>query len=483
MIRALPRVSTSSVPRGRSTSPFGRSNSAGKKDRVTARVSLDGLEVCKENQVPLSTLGVRSSEVSGNGSSILRQSAACEESELKVGDSSCSGTATATRTDINVEAAVASGERCGFEASGDVKNGDLMEKELEVKSSVREKPPNSSRILEKLKGQVSSSEGLKGEVSSKHQSRLHEKLAFLEGKVKRIASDIKKTKEMLDLNNPDESKIILSDVQEKISGIEKAMGHAIGDSGVKGGAFKETANDNRGSGASIEKIEGEVECSLKSSVKELSSEELEARLFPHHKLLRNRASLKTSKVEEKVTSMVEVKPSNLINKKQIAMEVLASLSDEQFKAADLGRQCGVEIHEDGEMDIASSSEAENKVVDQKDGPEIVLTTDETLDEFDDQENRKGLIIGEMNEDTCIYQPKEIGCKTTTGGWFVSEGDTILLVHSDGSCSYYDVANGEVCDWFLQMFVCFTEMLVFSDVLVSFYVKYWLITGVSMHLYS
>lgn len=45
------------------------------------------------------------------------------------------------------------------------------------------------------------------------------------------------------------------------------------------------------------------------------------------------------------------------------------------------------------------------------------------------------------------------------------------------------ATGSFFEKFSQMFVCFTEMLVFSDVLVSCYVKYWLITGVSMHLYS
>ncbi|KAL2330290.1 hypothetical protein Fmac_017871 [Flemingia macrophylla] len=46
----------------------------------------------------------------------------------------------------------------------------------------------------------------------KYPSKLHEKLAFLKGKVKRITSDIKKTEEMLDLNNPDASKLILFDI-------------------------------------------------------------------------------------------------------------------------------------------------------------------------------------------------------------------------------------------------------------------------------
>lgn len=39
---------------------------------------------------------------------------------------------------------------------------------------------------------------------------------------------------------------------------------------------------------------------------------------------------------------------------------------------------------------------------------------------------------------------KIGEKTTTAGWFVCEGEGILLAHEDGSCSYNDVANMEVC---------------------------------------
>lgn len=38
---------------------------------------------------------------------------------------------------------------------------------------------------------------------------------------------------------------------------------------------------------------------------------------------------------------------------------------------------------------------------------------------------------------------KIGEKTTTAGWFVCEGEGILLAHEDGCCSYHDVANMEV----------------------------------------
>lgn len=460
-VRTLPRVSgvstgrfsTSSVPRGRSPSPFGRTNSGGKKGSIPDRVSLDSCEVQTENRVLRSAAEVKSSNGSGNGSRGLRKSGACTETELKVGDFTGLGTKTGaklTKSDINIDTVVNSSERSGFDSTGKVKDGVQMEKKLEGRPYMCEKPLSSLLVSEKLKGKLSSLEVAHSKVDSKYQSRLHEKLAFLEGKVKRIASDIKRTKEMLDMNNPDESKVILSDIQEKISGIEKAMNHAIGASDVKNGASEEAADDTKESEYLREKIEGEIGNRLKSSVKDLSSEELEARLFPHHKLLRKRTSLKTSRVEdvtskleEKNTSNVEEKALNLINKNPITVEVLSSLSKEQLKVADQAKEYGVEIHEVQEMDIVSTAEAEEKFFHRKDGPEVVLTTDETLDEFDDQENGKGLIIEEMNEDTCVYQPNEIGCKTSTGGWFVSEGEAVLLVHSDGSCSYYDVANEEV----------------------------------------
>ncbi|KAK8484345.1 hypothetical protein V6N13_117066 [Hibiscus sabdariffa] len=61
----------------------------------------------------------------------------------------------------------------------------------------------------------------------KYPSKLHKKLAFLEGKVKRIASDIKMTKKMLDMNTPYASKVIIYDIQDMIFSIEKAMGNLV----------------------------------------------------------------------------------------------------------------------------------------------------------------------------------------------------------------------------------------------------------------
>jgi hypothetical protein len=310
--------------------------------------------------------------------------------------------------------------------------------EPEFKSdSFRESSEKSSvkgKVLENLKDKGLSDEGSGSKVGVKYPSKLHDKLAFLEGKVKRIASDIKKTKEMLDMNNPDASKVILSDIQDKISGIEKAMGNVAG----------------TGTAVVVEKSESEKVEDVKSSVKGLNTEELEERLFPHHKLLRNRTSLKAPrascqshesgcelKVGEKFSGPIEENPK--------AFELLYSLGKEDKKVTMRDAKVGLESFEVQEMgdDSVSGKQDSSNMFNLK-CEDLVLTTDETLDEFDDQENGDTIMIGEETEDTCVYEVKEIGTKNSTGGWFVSEGESILLSHDDGSCSFYDIANCEVC---------------------------------------
>jgi hypothetical protein len=196
---------------------------------------------------------------------------------------------------------------------------------------------------------------------------------------------------------------------------------------------------------------------IRSSVKGLSSSELEARLFPHHKLLRNRTFLKATsggsqshephfegpncqlKVDSKSFSPIDDNP--------IAVEFLASLNKEQTKVTIRDGQAGLECCEVQEMDGDTSTGVSDcsNMFNEKCDVELVLTTDERLDEFDDQERSQGAIIGEETEDTCIYQLNEIGCKASTAGWFISEGEAVLLAHDDGSCSFYDIVNCEVCN--------------------------------------
>ncbi|GAU25223.1 hypothetical protein TSUD_17350 [Trifolium subterraneum] len=49
--------------------------------------------------------------------------------------------------------------------------------------------------------------------------KLHEKLAALQAKTKRMSLDLEKTKEIIDLNNLDTSKVILSDIHAMINAV------------------------------------------------------------------------------------------------------------------------------------------------------------------------------------------------------------------------------------------------------------------------
>ena len=240
--------------------------------------------------------------------------------------------------------------------------------------------------------------------------RLQEKLAYLEGKVQRIASDIKRTKDMLESNDPTASKLLVSDIQSKISGIEEVVSHVMGS------------------------VDPESTVPF-SKVKDFNPEELEARFFPHHKLLRNR----TSSVSEMMIKDGSLSP---VEENPIALEFLASLEVKNPNSTD-----SVEIQRTG-PGISVPSDSQNLlthvVTDSRDKCiASILAADEKLEDFDDQENKTALIPEEEIEDPALNQLFEIGSKSSTGGWFVSEGEAALLAHSDGSCSYFDIANDEV----------------------------------------
>ncbi|KAK1426403.1 hypothetical protein QVD17_15074 [Tagetes erecta] len=322
---------------------------------------------------------------------------------------------------------------CGLRS----KNGNESEE-----NDVRLSFSNSSGKL--IKG--NSSDGSKDITSSvlsiKYPSKLHGKLAFLEEKVKRIASDIKRTKEMLDLNNPDASKLMLSDIQETVAGIEKAMGDVVsGENGEKekSGLSKVSEGDSMQLTA------------IKSSGKGLNTDELEARFFPHHKLLRDRATLKApSGSHETVKTDVGVavtetkqedKMLSSVDEKCVASLLPDSLSKGESKVTIRG---GLEICEVQETDETVNSKGcdSSNTYDGKGNVETMLTANETLEECDEEENKAVMIYVEEIDDSFNNQLNEIGHKTSTGGWFVSEGESVLLAHDDGSCTFYDVANSE-----------------------------------------
>lgn len=273
--------------------------------------------------------------------------------------------------------------------------------------------------------------------ANKYPSKLHEKLAFLEGKVKRIASDIKKTKEILDLNNPDTSKMMLSDIQEKITGIEKAMVF------VNSGEQNQDLNQEK-----------EVK-DAKSSAKGLNAEELEARLFPHHKLIRDRTLSKSAsrgsethvvEVGESTSTLVVDEKYTTFEDNAIAVELLASLSKEESYV-------GPEASKLQEMDdsVTSIAESSSFTAPKDTGIDALLMADERLNDFDDEENRPAMVSEDEIEENYTYKLNDIGRKTSTGGWFVSEGESVLLAHGDGSCSFYDIANSEV--QYLHLLFC------------------------------
>ncbi|KAJ7979828.1 Transducin/WD40 repeat-like superfamily protein [Quillaja saponaria] len=397
----------------------------------------------------------------------------CGELEKKTGESknNCDKDGSLSSTLIKSSAVHARGtslfcgEKGGSECNVKVQNGLGVDEEHSTVSVLNvgtvnvvnatdscltercEKSLTNTKVLEIAKEKGLDDRGTACSIGNKYPSKLHEKLAFLEGKVKRISSDIRRTKEMLDMNNSDTSKVILSDIQDKISGIEKAMSHVKSDSDTKMGFLKVNGNDQELNVVDKCQIEQDnVTCSVKG----LNSEELEARLFPHHKLLRNRTSTKASsgsslsneshvftlesKVDEKLLSPIDENP--------IALEFLASLNKGQRKA-NIGDHHD-DLYEPQATDGAACAGGKDSsyISNKNNAAELLLTTDEKLDDFDDQENRHSSLIEQELEDTSIYQLNEIGHKTSTGGWFVSEGEAVLLAHDDGSCSYYDIANCE-----------------------------------------
>ncbi|GJM87201.1 hypothetical protein PR202_ga03133 [Eleusine coracana subsp. coracana] len=308
------------------------------------------------------------------------------------------------------------------------------------------------RVFEKAAASVEGRSVKTVAAVNKYPSKLHEKLAALEGRVQKIATDIKKTKEMLDENNPEEPKQILSNIQKEINAIEKAISHVKDDNKAQLGTADNS--DCEGSHAEVTaKCIVAKPVDLKHAGKGMNTDELEARFFPHHKLLRDRKSSTSIQLEQsrnmKNDCNGKTGPAacDLANdENSIAMEFLASLDGEEngfFKerrAKNLEKNMISEVA-DATSKTSSQSSSKNPV-----GPnymeEIELLAAEKLDEFEEQENKPIMMVQEEPEESSDDQLTGIGNKSSTGGWFVSEGEAVLLAHGDGTCSYYDIANHE-----------------------------------------
>ncbi|XP_073134742.1 KIN14B-interacting protein At4g14310 [Henckelia pumila] len=444
--RAEPRFrrSTSSVPRGRSCSPSDFTRVFSDLRKNSTRVSLGPHQV-KGNRSNFRGLSEKSGEKSDLEKSVSKdQDRNGEIVEVLEQNSRENG-----KFKVMVLNNGGNEGKIGNLSSISVKRSELddfIEKpsveKVVLKSSGVEVEHGSGSRDSKMANKVINFPGVPRENSvNKHPSKLREKLAFLEGKVKRIASDIKRTKEMLDMNNPESSKMMLSDIQEKISGIERAMGHVVcNDGDVK------TGSANKGD---IEYIKDKKEfVDVKNSVKGLNVEELEARLFPHHKLIRDRTFSRTSEGSESHMANVgeskgelnlEEKVSSL-DGNAIASEFLASLSKKEMLAGTESSE--VQEVEDSAISVVGTSSINTFNDKDKVTIDAMLMADEKLDDFDDQERVPAMTFVEEIEDSYTYKLNEIGNKTSTGGWFVSEGESVLLAHDDGSCSFYDITNCE-----------------------------------------
>ncbi|KAK6161269.1 hypothetical protein DH2020_004650 [Rehmannia glutinosa] len=408
------RKSTSSVPRGRSSSPseFTRVLS---DLRNNSRVSLGPPQRKKKVSKNLEKTGNTFDESEGNYQENLK---------VKIRVGSCSNEKKeGTLSSISMKR---SAHDYYENSSSDSGEKVKASEELKLRSSGVGVEVGSSLRVSKMVNKLSTSSRENG--ANKYPSKLHEKLAYLEGKVKRIASDIKRTKEMLDINNPDTSKMILSNIQEKISGIEKAMGVVGHDGDAKMVSVKISEDED-------EKDENDA----KSLIKGLNAEELEGRLFPHHKLIRDRKLSKTACGESNDSFNVEKKDKTIsFDANPIALEFMVSSSKKKTKV-------GPEADEVQEADDAVISAAESSylnVLNDKGNIDSFLMADENLNEFDDQERVPTMILDDEVEESCTYQLNDIGGKSSTGGWFVSEGESVLLAHDDGSCTFYDIANSE-----------------------------------------
>ncbi|EYU18305.1 hypothetical protein ABFS82_07G049300 [Erythranthe guttata] len=381
------RKSTSSVPRGRSSSPsdFTRVFSELRKE---SRVSMGPSQIKVSTSRSNEKTDARSSRVSKD---IVKTRVALDKLDRNSESNEKIGAKFMQNGGVR--------KKIGSLSSISVKNTVLENKVSSNSKESNRVDGNRVKASEERKSKMvrNASTSLRENGVNKYPSKLHEKLAFLEGKVKRIASDIKRTKEILDISNPDSSTIILCDIQENISGIEKAMGTDVGSAKCE--------NEEK----SLEENTMDAKCSIKG----LNDEELEARLFPHHKLIRDRSLSKTAYEESK----------NAMN-----LEIVAFSSNKETN-----------VGEEVTSVAGSSLNAPNAKCDL----ESLLFADENLNEFDDyQEKVPAVMLETDEEDNCTYQLNVIGSKSSTGGWFVSEGESVLLAHGDGSCSFYDITNSE-----------------------------------------
>lgn len=286
-----------------------------------------------------------------------------------------------------------------------------------------------------------------GNAANRYRNSLQEKLALLEGKVQKIALEIKQTKGMLDKNKPGNSRLVLSDIQKKIFGVEKAVDD------IKDGANFEFFSSYAGKfdDCAVSNLTEKTRNSLPSG-KSLDHEELEARFFPHHRLMRDRLPSVISAEQDKCCEEAclgmnggQNIDDGLTDESPIALESLASLREEQPKPKnlDVNVQFTNGMVNKKQPEHASSGQYDSRSMIKGQQQELALESNEKLEEIGSSENNPPSMSCLATEESSIHQLSEIGRKVSTGGWFVSGGEAVLLAHDDNSCSYYDISNCEM----------------------------------------
>lgn len=286
---------------------------------------------------------------------------------------------------------------------------------------------------------------------NRYRSKLHEKLALLEDKVQKIALEIKQTKDMLDKNKPGESRLVLSDIRKKVSGVEKAV-DIIKDGGQSNIFSLLTSKFSSLPDGCITSNLREKMGNSSPSTRILNHEDLEARFFPHNKLISDRISSITSADQDKRCEPASSELNSYqnvddvtIEENSIAVEFLASLGEGQPKpkSFNVNMQLTHGMVSRMHVERTSSAQCGSRSVIEGQRQDVPLESNEKLEEFDTLENTPPSMACLGTEEPSVYQLSEIGQKVSTGGWFVSEGEAVLLAHDDNSCSYYDIANSEV----------------------------------------
>ncbi|KAJ4802424.1 Transducin/WD40 repeat-like superfamily protein [Rhynchospora pubera] len=147
----------------------------------------------------------------------------------------------------------------------------------------------------------------------------------------------------------------------------------------------------------------------------------------------NSGGVGENREKEAVRVSDKVKIFEKIEERSIEVEFLASLS---------GTKSTVCVTGAGSKISSSEGSGTNTVVGGACEEEIELCTDEKIEDFDSQESKQVSLVQEETGEASGDELRQIGSKCAAGGWFVSEGEAVLLAHTDGTCSYYDIVNCE-----------------------------------------